>query len=174
VVLDMLNPYDHPDADNLTVSAGAIVEPLADLVGRASVRDDVYVIYVNDNHGDFSAGREDLVRRALGGRRPDLVKPIVPEPDWAFLTKARHSAFYSTALDYLLGRLGVSTVVLAGQVTEQCILYSALDAYVRHLSVRVVSDAAAHIDPELGAAAIRMMRENMRADVVSAERCLEM
>ena len=174
VVLDMLNPYEHPDAGHLSTSVETIIDPLAGLIGRAAQRDDVHVIYVNDNHGDFSAGREDLVRRALQGQRPDMIKPIVPEPEWAFLTKARHSAFYSTALDYLLGRLKVSTVILAGQVTEQCVLYSALDAYVRHLSVRVVSDAVAHIDPELGAAAIRMMRENMQAGVVPAEECLEM
>jgi len=35
---------------------------------------------------------------------------------------------------------------LTGQVTEQCILYSALDAYVRHFEVVVRPDAVAHID----------------------------
>jgi len=40
---------------------------------------------------------------------------------------------------------GVDRVVLTGQVTEQCILYSALDAYIRHLEVRVPPDAVAHI-----------------------------
>jgi len=51
--------------------------------------------------------------------------------------KARHSIFYSTPLEYLLGQEGIDHLVLAGQVTEQCILYSALDAYVRHHHVTV-------------------------------------
>ena len=42
--------------------------------------------------------------------------------------KARHTVFYETPLDYLLTQIGAEAVVLAGQVTERCILYSALDA----------------------------------------------
>ena len=62
----------------------------------------------------------------------------------------------------------VTEVILTGQVTEQCILYSGLDAYVRHYSVCVPSDAVAPIDPELGDAALEMMRRNMRAEIVTA------
>jgi len=84
----------------------------------------------------------------------------------------RHSAFFSTALAYLLGQRNVERVILAGQVTEQCILYTALDAYVRHLEVAVPEDAVAPIDPELGDAALEMMRRNMRAEILSASRVL--
>lgn len=87
VVLDMLNCHEQPDAGCLTASVGAMIDPLVGLLGRAAQRDDVYVIYANDNHGDFSASGDDLVRRPLEGERPDLVKPIVPEPEWGFLTK---------------------------------------------------------------------------------------
>jgi nicotinamidase-related amidase len=66
----------------------------------------------------------------------------------------------------------VSKVVLVGQVTEQCILYSALDAYIRHIEVAVPRDAVAHIHEDLAEAALRMMEINMRADVVSAAECL--
>jgi nicotinamidase-related amidase len=88
------------------------------------------------------------------------------------MTKVRHSAFYSTPLAYLLGRLDTKRLILTGQVTEQCILYSALDAYVRHFPVVIPTDAVAHIDAELGAAAIRMMESNMSAEVTSAADCL--
>jgi nicotinamidase-related amidase len=57
-------------------------------------------------------------------------------------------------------------------VTEQCILYSALDAYVRHFEVTVPSDAVAHIDADLGTAALRMMKSNMRATVARTADCL--
>jgi nicotinamidase-related amidase len=62
--------------------------------------------------------------------------------------------------------------VLVGQVTEQCILYSALDAYIRHFRVTVPRDAVAHIHPDLGEAALTMMEVNMRADVVDAAAAL--
>jgi nicotinamidase-related amidase len=88
------------------------------------------------------------------------------------LEKVRHSAFYATSLEYLLRRLETKSIILTGQVTEQCILYTALDAYIRHFDVTVPSDAVAHIDAELGKAALRMMQSNMRATVVSAADCL--
>jgi nicotinamidase-related amidase len=173
LVVDMLNPYEHEDADALTDSVAAIVAPLADLIGRAREDDAVELIYVNDNLGDFAATRHDLVRRALEGRRPQLIEPLVPDDDLPFLQKIRHSVFYGTALDHLLRQRGIATVILTGQVTEQCILYSALDAYVRHYDVCVVRDAVAHIDPQLGAAALRMMERNMRAQLVEAAGCLD-
>jgi nicotinamidase-related amidase len=172
LVVDMLNAYRHEDADALADSVVGIVAPLADLIDRARGRDGVDVIYVNDNYGDFTAGRDEIVRQALDGAHPELVKPIVPNIDWPFLEKVRHSAFYATSLDYLLIRLKTTKVILTGQVTEQCILYSALDAYVRHFEVVVPSDAVAHIDADLGEAALRMMARNMRADVVAAADCL--
>jgi nicotinamidase-related amidase len=172
IVVDMLNAYRHEDADALADSVAEIVAPLAGLIDRARDRDGIDVIYVNDNYGDFTAGRDAIVQQALDGARPELVKPIVPNVDWPFLEKVRHSAFYSTSLDYLLIRLKTKKIILTGQVTEQCILYSALDAYVRHFDVVVPSDAVAHIDPDLGSAALRMMERNMRAAVVSAADCL--
>ncbi|PRC46875.1 isochorismatase, partial [Mycobacterium sp. ITM-2017-0098] len=87
-------------------------------------------------------------------------------------TKVRHSAFYATPLDYLLTRLGVRRIILTGQVTEQCILYSALDGYVRHYEVVVPPDAVAHIDSELCDAALKMMERNMKAELSNSSDCL--
>jgi nicotinamidase-related amidase len=168
LVIDMLNPYDHEDAEPLMESVRGCVPTMSKLIERA--RDaDLLTVYVNDNHGDWSAAREELSERALAGRAPDLIEPIVPEPDVPFVVKARHSVFYETQLEYLLRQEEVETLFLTGQVTEQCILYSALDAYVRHFSVSVVTDAVAHIDRGLADAALRMMETNMRADLVGAD-----
>jgi nicotinamidase-related amidase len=172
LVVDMLNSYEHPDAEVLIPNVEKIIDPLADLVRRAHESDDVDLIYVNDNYGDFTAEFGDLVESACDGERPDLVEPIVPREGSRVLTKVRHSAFYATPLAYLLNRLDTERLILTGQVTEQCILYSALDAYVRHLQVVVPTDAVAHIDQELGAAALKMMEQNMSAELTTAADCL--
>jgi nicotinamidase-related amidase len=171
IVIDMLNPYEHEDADALAANVEPVLAPLAELIAGVH-ESDAEVVYVNDNYGDFAATRDDLIRGALEGRRADLIEPIVPPEGVAFLQKARHSAFYSTALDHLLRQRSIETIVLAGQVTEQCILYTALDAYIRHFDIRVARDAVAHIDRELGDAALRMMQGNMRVEVVDATECL--
>lgn len=172
VVVDMMNTYDHPDAEELIPNVGKVIDPLTDLVRRARESDDVDLIYVNDNYGNFAAQFSDIVSSALDGARPDLVKPIVPVGDCRVMTKVRHSAFYATALAYLLNRLETKRLVIAGQVTEQCILYTALDAYVRHFQVVIATDAVAHIDGELGAAALKMMERNMSAELTTVADCL--
>jgi nicotinamidase-related amidase len=172
IVIDMLNPYDHEDADELARHVRDVVDPVSRLIDRAR-ESDAELIFVNDNYGDFAASRDQLVERALRGRHPELVEPIVPGDDCDLLQKVRHSAFYSTSLEYLLQQRDATEVILTGQVTEQCILYSALDAYVRHYSVCVPSDAVAPIDPELGDAALTMMQRNMRAKIVTADDLLK-
>jgi nicotinamidase-related amidase len=172
LVIDMLNTYRHEDADRLARNVAEMVQPLAGLIARARERDDVDLIYVNDNYGDFTADFDELTAAALDGVRPDLVKPVAPDDGCFRVLKVRHSAFYASALDYLLGRLEARRLILTGQVTEQCILYSALDAYVRHYSVVVPPDAVAHIEPELNDAALTMMQKNMHAEIVPAAECL--
>jgi nicotinamidase-related amidase len=172
VVVDVLNPYDHEDADRLVKSMAGVVPQIAQLVQRAR-DEEVPIIYVNDNYGHWNSSSGELLDIALNqGRHPELVEPLRPPQDASFVIKARHSVFYETPLEYLLRQLDVTRIMLCGQVTEQCILYSALDAYVRDLRVAVPIDGVAHIDPDLADAALRMMRRNMRADVTPAAECV--
>src|SRR3954466_12534634 len=167
VVIDMINTYDHEDADSLRASAETVVPVLGEMVKRA--RDaGTPVIYVNDNFGEWRSAPRALVEEALAGEHASLVEPIVPDEEAMFVVKARHSIFYETPLEYLLGQEEIDDIVLTGQVTEQCILYSALDAHIRHIPVIVPRDAVACIHEDLAEAALRMMEVNMDAEVVDA------
>lgn len=169
VVIDMINTYEHEDAEQLVSSVGPMVPVLAELLGRARAAE-VPVIYANDNFGSWRSHHGELLDIALARPyAPDLIEPIRPDEESLFVVKARHSVFYETPLAYLLSRLGVGHVVLSGQVTEQCVLYSALDAHIRHLDVTVARDAVASIDSRLASAALEMMERNMGARVVMAK-----
>jgi nicotinamidase-related amidase len=169
VVIDMINPYEHADADRLVGSVRTVLPQISGIVERADGAD-VPVIYVNDNFGSWRSNRDDLVESALQGRHPELVEPIRPTADSVFVVKVRHSTFFQTPLEYLLSQEGIDRLVLIGQVTEQCVLYSALDAHVRHMDVCVPTDAVAHIHAELADAALRMMELNMGAEICPAEK----
>src|SRR5579875_2576820 len=145
IVIDMLNPYEHEDAEPLKASVRRMLGNLTELIAAA----------------------REIARHALAGSAPELVEPLLPPPDAPFIVKARHSIFYETLLEYLLRREGIDRLVLAGQVTEQCILYSALDGYVRHFEVVVATDAVAHIDERLAQAALEMMESNMHAHLAA-------
>ncbi|WP_426361804.1 cysteine hydrolase family protein [Streptomyces sp. E-08] len=164
IVIDMLNTYEHEDAEVLVKSVREALPAIGTLLAQARGAD-APVVYVNDNFGRWRSHHGEILEAALAGRYGDLVEPIAPDEESLFVVKARHSVFYETPLAYLLGQLGVRRVVLCGQVTEQCVLYSALDAHIRHLDVVVALDAVAHIDAGLADAALRMMERNMSAEL---------
>jgi nicotinamidase-related amidase len=170
IVCDMLNPYEHEDADKLTASVERALPGLVRLRARAR-EEGAATIYVNDNHGDWESSRRQLMDAALDGARPDLVEPILPGDDDLFLAKTRHSIFYATPLEYILAQEDIDRLVIAGQVAEQCVLYSALDAYIRHIDVSIPSDGVAHIFEDLAKASLQLMERNMHAEVCDAERC---
>ncbi|MFF7438076.1 isochorismatase family protein [Streptomyces sp. NPDC008122] len=164
IVIDMLNTYEHEDAEVLVCSVREALPGAMALLERARAAD-APVVYVNDNFGRWRSHHGEILEAALAGDYADLVEPIAPDEESLFVVKARHSIFYETPLAYLLGQLDVRRVVLCGQVTEQCVLYSALDAHIRHLDVVVALDAVAHIDPGLADAALKMMERNMSAEL---------
>src|SRR4051812_24427778 len=167
IVVDMVQTYDFEDAEHLVENVERIVEPLTQLIQRAK-READHLIYVNDNFGDWHSERQRLVDEALAGEHAKLVEAIKPDDDATFIVKARHSIFYGTPLDYMLDSEHIERIVLTGQVTEQCILYSALDAHVRSRPTVVPRDCVAHIYPDLADAALKMMQRNMQADVVDS------
>ena len=167
IVVDMLSAYDFDDAERLVGNVERTLPQMKELIARADEQG-ALVIYVNDNMGLWRSDQDALVAQALEGEQPDLVAPIVPADDASFVVKARHSIFYETPLEYLLRSEEVDRIVMVGQVTEQCILYSALDAHIRHIPVIVPRDAVAHIEEDLAEAALRMMELNMEAKVVDA------
>jgi nicotinamidase-related amidase len=168
VVIDMLNSYEHADAEVLTRSVEETLPAMERLIRRAE-DEDVLTIYVNDNFGSWNSNRDELVTTVLEGEFRHLVEPIAPKEETLFVVKARHSIFYQTPLDYLLSKEEVDRIVLIGQVTEQCVLYSALDAYIREYAVIVPRDAVAHIHEDLADAALRLMEINMDAEIVDAD-----
>ncbi|KUN41117.1 isochorismatase [Streptomyces longwoodensis] len=168
IVIDMINTYDHKDAELLLPSARRVVPVVADLLQRARSRD-IPVIYVNDNFGEWRSHHGELLEKALSGPHADLVEPLRPDDASLFVVKARHSIFFETPLTYLLQQQGFERLVLCGQVTEQCVLYSCLDAHIRHFDVTIPRDATAHIHQDLADAALRMMERNMGAQVCDSD-----
>jgi len=170
LVVDMLNPYEHEDSEQLASHVAEALPGVESLLAAAAEKE-LPVIYVNDNFGDWNSSSEELAEHAKQGARPELVEPVLPPEGASFVIKARHSTFYETPLEYLLDEMGVDRLVMAGQVTEQCILYSALDAYVRHFRVAIPTDAVAAIHDHLAEAALELMERNMRAELCPASEC---
>jgi len=167
VIIDMITDYAFPDGEAVARAAGHVVPRVRETRDRADAAG-VACVYVNDLVDDWRCSPSQTLTRALGGRHPELVRPLAPRPDDPFFHKGRHSAFVGTPLEHYLSDHAITEVVLAGQVTEQCILYTALDAHIRRYALTVIPDAVVPLDPELSAAALRMMGDNMDARLVPA------
>ncbi len=127
----------------------------------------VPAIYINDNFGKWRSDFRTLVAHCIKDRVPgrDIARLLKPTHDDYFVLKPKHSAFYLTTLDLLLRRLDVRTVILTGIAGNNCVLFSANDAYMRDLKLIVPSDCIVSNTPEENEYALKQMRTVLKADV---------
>jgi nicotinamidase-related amidase len=165
LLIDVINDLDFPEADQLLPHALPMARQIASLKRRAK-GEKVPVIYVNDNFGrwrsDFNAQVEHCLRDGVRGK--PVVELLRPDEDDYFVLKPKHSGFFSTTLDTLLGYLGVKTVVLAGIAANICVLFTANDAYLRDFHLVVPGDCVASNTPEENKYALEQMQKVLKAD----------
>jgi nicotinamidase-related amidase len=79
-----------------------------------------------------------------------------PRPDDYFMFKPKHSGFFATPLAALLRHLGTRQLIVTGVTAEQCVLFTAIDAYLRDFQLVVPGDCIA------GLRQVRCAREHLR------------
>jgi nicotinamidase-related amidase len=79
--------------------------------------------------------------------------------------KPKHSGFYSSSLEVLLGFLGSRTLILIGVAGNICVLFTANDAYMRDYKLIVPSDCIASNTQAENEAVIDEIRQVLKADV---------
>jgi len=163
--VDMITPWDYEGAEDTAVRAQEAIQAINRLRDEAGPA--VRVVFANDMEG-FHGSRETTFSQALAGRHPELIEPLEPRPSDDFIHKGQHSAFYGTPLAHLLDVHDVENVIIAGQVTEQCILYTALDCHVRGYRPTIVSDGVLAQRTDLGNAALEMIEQNMAGRLMTS------
>ena len=142
LVLDMVSEFRFPDAERVLRGARRPARAIGRLKARARAAR-VPVIYVNDTAGKWESDPRAFVQRCLApdARGRDVVGLIRPDLDRDyFMFKPKHSAFFATPLESLLGQLKVRRLVLTGITTHQCVLFTAMDAYVREYELILPPD----------------------------------
>ena len=144
LLVDVLNDVDFPGNSQLLKSIHSLGENISALKKRC--RDaGIPVIYVNDNRGKWRSDFSVVLSHCLRADSPGcpMVSQLIPEASDYIVLKPKHSAFYATPSDTLFSYLKVKTVILAGLITNACILSTASELYVRDLDVYVPSDCVA-------------------------------
>ena len=166
VVVDMLNSYEHDDAEPLTKSVETIIDPVTKLIGRAQ-DEGVEIIYVNDNYGDWNSSSEELAQRALDGTRPDLVEPILPPEGADFVIKARHTIFYMTRSSTCSARRRSAISCSRARSPSSASSTARSTRTCATGGSRCRATAWPCIHEKLADAALEMMERNMDAEITS-------
>lgn len=94
-----------------------------------------------------------------------IAELLQPDEDDYFVLKPKHSGFFSTTLQLLLEHLGARTLVLTGFAGNNCVLFTANDAYMRDYKLFIPADCTASIKPAENENALRQMEEVLKADI---------
>jgi nicotinamidase-related amidase len=167
LMVDVINDLEFDGGDKLLIHALPMAVSLTALKKRAKAAG-VPAIYANDNFGRWRSDFRMLVQHCLMDevRGKQIVANLVPEEDDYFVLKPKHSAFFQTALDVLLKYLGVHTLILTGLAGDNCVLFSANDAYMRDFKIIVPSDCTASEDAEENRRVLKHMQRVLKATVI--------
>ncbi len=165
LLIDVINDFDFEEGDELLHLALPVGERIAELKKRAKAAG-VPCVYVNDNFGRWQSDFKKIVAHcsAEDAKGKEFVKLLLPDDDDYFVLKPKHSGFYSTSLDLLLTHLNARNLVLTGIAGNNCVLFTANDAYMRDFKLFIPSDCVVSNTEEENRYALKQMEDVLKAD----------
>lgn len=166
LLIDVINDLAFAEGKKLLPRALLMAKRLARLKERAK-QASIPVVYVNDNFGKWRSDFRRQVAHCLEEetRGAPLVRLLEPEEEDYFVLKPKHSGFFSTTLDMLLKYLQARILILTGLTGDNCVLFTAHDAYLRDFQLIVPTDCVASINPAENQHALRQMQRLLKADI---------
>ena len=141
LLIDVINDMAFDGSAALVTQAESMARQLAALKRRAAAAG-IPAIYINDNFGrwrsDFRRTVAHCTARSSPGHR--VSRRLKPTSRDYFVLKPKHSGFFDTTLDTLLGALRIRRVILTGIAGNICVLFTANDAYMRDLKIFAPAD----------------------------------
>jgi len=170
LLIDTINDLEFDGGEDLLRFALPAAKRISDLKQRARVAQ-LPIIYVNDNFGKWRSDFKRIVNHCLDDRvrGSSIAKLLAPDDDDYFVLKPKHSGFFSTSLDLVLEYLGTRTLVLTGFAGNNCVLFTANDAYMRDYKLIIPSDCVASENELDNDNALKQMQQVLKADIRPSE-----
>ncbi|MBD3419496.1 MAG: isochorismatase family protein [Chitinivibrionales bacterium] len=112
------------------------------LCGQHPGRSDLHRTFRTAHYAAMDAGFPDLYP-LCGDPMANVISDIAIHPDDITLCKTTFSAFTGTTIDEILHHSGISTLVMCGLATSQCVETTARDGSERGYRIIMVEDAQA-------------------------------
>jgi nicotinamidase-related amidase len=158
VLVDTINPFDFEGGRAFARRSLRVASAIRKLRDRASARG-LPVIYVNDNLGKWRSDIHALVAFCSqpGMAGASIVQLLAPRKTDFVILKATLSGFYQTPLEAML-RLGrVRTLIVTGFAADNCVLFTAADAYMREYRLVIPRDCIGAETPDAVRRALKSM-----------------
>lgn len=170
LLIDVINDFEFEGGDQLLNLALPVGQNIAGLKERAK-RENIPAIYVNDNFGIWRSDLNRIVSHCTkeGVRGKPFCQLVLPDQDDYFVVKPKHSGFFCTTLDLLLEHLGARTLILTGIAGNNCVLFTANDAYMRDYRLIVPSDCVVSETERENKYALQQMEKVLKAEIRAAE-----
>lgn len=163
--IDVVNALEFEGSRAMVRRAELAAGRLATLRARAS-RAKIPTIFVNDNFGRWRSDFKSMVRHCSREEAPGrhITQLLAPRADDYFVLKPYNSGFFDTALQALLEQLRAKTLILAGIATDNCVLFTAHDAYLRGYRLFIPKDCCIADSTAHHMQALSLMERTMKAD----------
>jgi nicotinamidase-related amidase len=170
LLIDFMNPLDFDGGAALARPAVHAAARTARLKHRLA-RSGIPAIYCNDNFGRWDADFTAVIEhcKSRGGASERLIGLLAPGAHDRSILKPRHSAFFGTPLEFLLDGLGVRRLILTGLAADNCIMFTAHDAYLRKYELWVPRDCVASEREVYRRHALDYMARVVKADVRASD-----
>lgn len=141
LIADMINDFVVKGAPLEIPRARRIVSHIRRRVARAR-REGIPVIYICDKHRKDDPEFKVWPKHAVNGTPgSEIIAELAPTSKDYIVDKTTYSAFFGTKLEKVLRKLGIKKVVVTGVCTEICVLYTAVDAFMRGYKVEEIGRA---------------------------------
>ena len=165
LLIDFINDLEFDEGEAVLEAALPAARRVFALKQRARELE-IPVIYVNDNFGrwrsDFAAQVRHCLEDNVRGR--PITEFLQPDKEDYFVLKPKHSGFYSTCMEVLLAHLRVRRLILTGLAGNNCVLFTASDAYLRDFQLFIPADCVCSNTPRENALALAHMQKVFKAD----------
>jgi nicotinamidase-related amidase len=174
LIIDMQNDFVLEDKPLRVSGASAVIPKIQSVLAefRKKKLPVFHILRVHRADGsDVEIIRQDLFRKqpfaVAGSHGAAVIDELAPQPGEHVLTKTRMSAFTGTELDLMLRTLGVTTLVVCGIQTPNCIRTTVFDGIAHNYPVVLIGDATGAASGEVHLANVRDM-QNIGVRIVKA------
>lgn len=168
VVIDMQKDFCYEDGALFVGDAVEAIIPRIRGLIEAALRKKADLIFTQDWHSQDDEEFEVWGRHCVRDTRGTEILDELFLKEAFVVKKQKYSAFFETGLDAHLKEKGIRRLILAGVVTNICVLHTAIDASLRGYETIVPEDCVAALSDYEQEYGLRHIKSVLKGTVTSS------